>query len=629
VGYGGPEGGCLLRRGWFWRVAMSLHQNAVRMVFYTALLSIASRTAARALTAEELDARDWHVKRIGIEGNQTFSDSTLRAEIATQARPWYTPWRSRPIFDPLTLGQDLERLKRFYESRGFFEARVVYDIEAEDVGREDLLTITFWIEEKEPSSVAGVEVGVHAPEELPLPEQLAVRTGQRFSEEAYQKSETELKEFFLERGYAHVEVKRSAKVDLAAHRVDVRYIVTPGPETVFGDAAIEGTKDVDPEVIREDLEWQRGERFELSKIKDSRENLLKTDLFASARIGWETTGTPWAVPMLVQVGEKPPREIKIGVGYATDEKVRAQFRWNHHNFFGGGREMQIGLKYSAINAEFQSQFTQPHFLTQHTSGVLEFRQDRDEEDNYVLYASRLHPRLEHRFSKSLSGSLGYRIEADKLDTVDQKTVEALGTVKRELILSGPSLALVWNTTENPFDPHQGGIVSLTGDVAGLGGDFRFWKAAIEGKKYTALPWETVLANRLQLAFADSIGAIENLPIFERLYAGGQKSVRGYGRRRLGPRSAKNDPIGGLSSVEGSVELRHAVWDALGGALFVDFGQVSTRRLDPPLNDLKLGTGFALSYMTPVGPLRLDVGFPLERPAGDPFFQVYFSIGQFF
>ncbi|MGH7898883.1 MAG: outer membrane protein assembly factor BamA [Candidatus Binatia bacterium] len=608
---------------------MGLHRNALGVCVYAFLVSVAWRSPARALTVEELDAREWHVKAVYIEGNQTFSDSTLRAEILTQVRPWYTPWRSRPVFDPVTFGQDLERLKRFYESRGFFDPRVVYHIEAEDVGGEDLLMITFWIEEKEPSTVSRVDVGVRAPEELPLRETLSIKPGQRFSEDDYQKGETELKEFFLEHGYAHVEVKRSARVDAAHHRVDVEYVVTPGPETVFGDTTIEGTKDVDPEIIREDLEWKTAERFELGKIKDSRENLLKTELFASSRIGWETTGQPWAVPMLVQVGEKPPREIKIGVGYATDEKYRAQLRWNHHNFFGGGRQMAVTLKYSAINASIGAQLTQPHFLSQHTNGVLEFRQDRDDEDNYVLYASRLHPRLEHRFSKSLSGSLGYRIEADKLDTVDDATVAALGSVKRELILSGPSLALVWNTTENPFDPHEGGVVSLTGDVAGLGGDFRFWKAGVEGKKYTALPWEIVLANRLQLTFADAMGAEENLPLFERLYAGGQKSVRGFGRRRLGPRSANNDPIGGLSAVEGAVEVRRAIWDALGGALFLDFGQVSTERLDPPIDDLELGYGFALSYMTPVGPLRVDVGFPVERPSGDAFFQVYFSIGQFF
>ncbi len=291
--------------------------------------------------------------------------------------------------------------------------------------------------------------------------------------------------------------------------------------------------------------------------------------------------------------------------------------------------MKVNVKYSAINASVQALFAQPHFLTQHTKGIVEFRQDRDEEDNYVLYGSRLRPRLEHRFSKTLSASLGYRLEADKLSEVDDATVEAIGAVKKDLLLFGPVVALVWNTVENPLDPRDGGVLSFDGEVGGTGGDFRFTKGSVEAKKYTELPGEVVLANRLKIAFADSIGAIENLPLFERLYAGGQGSVRGFGRRRLGPRSSENDPIGGLSLLEGSLELRRAIWEGVGGAVFFDFGQVSTRRLRPPVDDLKGGTGIGLSYATAVGPIRIDVAFPLEQPPGDSAFQVYFSIGQFF
>lgn len=605
---------------------MGLRRNTLRFVAYATVLSIVAHTPAQALPVEGLDSREWHVKRIHIEGNESFGDSVLSAEFATLVRPWYTPWRSRPVFDPVAFDHDLARLRRFYEAHGFFDARVVYDIEAEDVGGADLLTLTFWIEENQPSTVAVLDFETPGP--FSLPPSLPLRTGERFDEDAYQKSEGVLKRFFLENGYAHVTVERSATVDAAAHRVSVRYRIAPGPLTVFGETAIEGTRDVDPEVVRQDLEWNSGGRFQLTKIEDSRENLMKTDLFSSARIGWQTTGEQTPVPMLVKVDEKPPHEIKVGVGFATDEKYRVQLRWANHDFFGGGREMMVGVKYSAIDAAFLAKFTQPHFLSQHTSGVLEFRQDRDDEDNYVLYASQLHPRLEHRFSKTLSGALGYRIEADKFTDVDPATVSAIGSVRDQLTLFGPTLGMEWNTTENPLDPHRGGVLTANTELAGAG-DFQFWKARIEGRKYTEVGWDTVLANRLQFAFADALGPIEDLPLSERLYAGGEGSVRGYGRRRLGPRSTANDPIGGLSSIEGSFELRHAITGALGGALFFDFGQVTTRRFDVPVDDLRHGVGFGVSYMTPVGPLRLDIGFPVERPSGDSPVALYFSIGQFF
>jgi outer membrane translocation and assembly module TamA len=107
-------------------------------------------------------------------------------------------------------------------------------------------------------------------------------------------------------------------------------------------------------------------------------------------------------------------------------------------------------------------------------------------------------------------------------------------------------------------------------------------------------------------------------------------VRGYGRRRLGPLSPeKEDPVGGRSLFEGSIELRRRIWRDLGGAIFLDFGQVSLDAFDPPITDVKFAAGPGLTYETPIGPLRLDVGFPFDPPPGDASWQLHFSIGQFF
>jgi outer membrane protein assembly factor BamA len=332
------------RRGAGRPVAMGIRRCALAAAVCAAAVLHTFAPSVLALQMEQLDTRDWHVVSVDVEGNQAFSDYTLRAEILTHSRPWYTLWQPRPIFDPGTLEQDLLRLRRFYEARGYFDAKVLYDIEASDLGAGDFLAITFWIEEGEPSTVGSVDVGVHGPENLVLPESLSVKTGDRFDEEAYQKADADLKEFFLEKGYAHVEVKREADVDAAAHRVRVHYTLTPGPETYFGDVHVEGADGVGSDIVLEDLEWKRGERFSIAKIKESREQLLKTHLFQSVRIGWDSNGQPIEVPILVQVGEKDYREAKLGVGYATDEKYRVQARWDNWNFFGGGRQMSLALK---------------------------------------------------------------------------------------------------------------------------------------------------------------------------------------------------------------------------------------------------------------------------------------------
>ena len=607
---------------------MLRRERAARALLLGALALSAPRAAAS--TIEELDAREWHVRALELNGNQAFWKSTLAAEVETQPRPWYTPWRSHPVFDPQTFQTDLERLRRFYESRGYFEARVVYDLEAEAIGQGDLLNVRIWIQEGEFVRVGTVEAGVKSPEPLPLPDELPIRSQDQFTEDSYQAGARTLKEFFLKRGYAHVQVNRSAKVDLQRHIVDVSYVIDPGPECVFDGSEVSGTKDVNPRIVLREREWHDGDRFSLDDVQDTRDNLLKLDLFRAVDIGWETQDKAWQVPMLLKVEEKPPREIRLSVGYATDEHFRAQLRWQNNNFFGDGRQMGVTLKYSSITTSLDALFVQPHFLVPHMRGVVELAQDRDTEDNYDLDASRLNPRLEPRITRHLSAYFGIRAERDKLTNIDQATLDAFGgDVKSGVFLFGPSLGLRWNSTDDPLNPKKGSAATLGFDEAGLAGDYDFYKIIGEVKKYQSLTRDTVLAGRVKLGFAEAIGAERNLPLFERLYAGGEKSVRGYGRRRLGPRSAANDPIGGRSLIEGSLEVRHPILGPLGGAIFLDAGQVSLKKYDPPVGDLKFGTGFAITYTTPVGPLRFDIGFPFQRPSGDASWQLYFSIGQFY
>ena len=163
----------------------------------------------------------------------------------------------------------------------------------------------------------------------------------------------------------------------------------------------------------------------------------------------------------------------------------------------------------------------------------------------------------------------------------------------------------------------------------LGGDFNFLKLLWEARHYREIYSRTVLAGRLKLGVADPTGHNDEVPLFERFYAGGANSVRGYGRHRLGPLSTSDDPVGGRSVIEGALELRYRFSDQIGGAVFLDFGQVSLHSFSVPVDDLRFALGFGVLYATPVGPLRLDLGFPLDPPHGDQPWQVHFSIGQFF
>ena len=588
-----------------------------------------------AITLDALDYnREWRVEKINLLGNKLITGDDLRAELLTKERPWYLFWGERPTFDPVTFESDLERLRRYYEARGYYDIAIDHDIAVDE--DNDRVTLEIRIKETQPVIISAVDVAVVGdltPSERPaLPETLPVKSGGVFRESDYQLAEERLRDVFLRGGFAYVETTRKAEVDIEERKVKIGYTIAPGPTTVFGDTEIRGLDRVDRSLIERELAYRSGERFSSEKIAATRAKILSLDLFSSVTIGpAPTSGKPTAVPIAVEVMEKPYREIRIGVGYNTEEEFRGQLQWRHLNWFGGGRQVVLQGAYSSIAASATAELIQPHFLTPLTKAVLPFKYEQQKEETFDRNFSRFAPRVDHRFSPTLSGFLGFRAEYDNLFDIAPATERALGDVRKEGGVFGPAMGVVWNTTDSPFDPKKGAILSLLLEQAGViwGGAYRFFKITGEAKRYYEIGWDTVFAARLKLGLGDALGAKDRFPIFERFYAGGANSVRGYGRGRLGPLSASDDPLGGLSLLEGSIELRRPIWKEIGGALFVDFGQLALRPFDAHIFNLNFSAGFGLSYKTPVGPVRLDVGFPFQKPPKDKPWQIHFSIGAFF
>jgi outer membrane protein insertion porin family/translocation and assembly module TamA len=381
-----------------------------------------------------------------------------------------------------------------------------------------------------------------------------------------------------------------------------------------------------------ELTYKPGEPFSATAVEESRKNLLRLDLFSSVRfLQEESPADPSIIPMRVRVEEKSFREWQAGIGYGTEDELRGQVRWRHNNWLGGGRRLDVQVKASSIIRTVEVSFLQPHALGPRNRFSLTSGPQQVDEPSYLLDATRLQTRFVRDFTRTLNGYLAYRLEYDHLNNVSPATIRALREFQRKGTLSGLSLGLLWNTADDPFNPTQGGVLSFSAEEVGgaFGGDFNFAKFQGEAKGYHLIaPW-TVLAARLKLGFADPFDGSEEVPLFERFYAGGLNSVRGYGRNRLGPLSASDDPVGGRSLIEGSIELRRQLTEKLGGALFLDFGQVSLHTFDVSIDDLKFSMGFGVFYTTPVGPVLLDLGLPFDPPHGDQPWQVHFSIGQFF
>jgi len=597
---------------------------------------------ARAVPLDALDpATEWHLRRLRFEGNAAVSSGDLKSAMATRARLRIAVWEPLPILDPVTLRTDLEHLRRFYESRGYYDARVTADLTLPESGTAVDLVIA--VEEGAPVRVTRVEVTLTGDPLSPADER-AIRTdlplepGDVFTEERYERTAGVLRSFYRNRSYARADVQRRARVDVEQHAVTLAYQVASGPPSVFGDVTITGNKRTDEEVLRRELAFAPGEPFHESLLERTRANLVALNLFRSVRID-EQPGDA-VVNLTITVIEAPQHEVRFGVGYDTEEQVRGIAAWRDYDFFGGARQLGVTARASFLRRDVIADFLQPHWPTAGSRTRLLLLEQQDDEEAYTLTRTRAGPRLEWQPFRTITTFAFYRGEYDSLGNVntaisDSKKLSNLAPPNAWL--SGLGFGFDWNDTDDPIDPRKGFLASAIVEPVGggLGGKISFVRGVGEGRLYQPLGFKFFLATRARIGAASPTDGSKDIPLYERFYAGGIGSVRGYDRHNVGPRVEDvlgyggRDPIGGRSLIEASVEIRRMLTQTLDLAIFADAGQVARNTLTYPLDSLSYGSGIGVRYRTPVGPIRLDLAFPVDPRNGDAPYQIHVGVGQAF
>jgi outer membrane protein assembly complex protein YaeT len=614
----------------------SLHDRAPRyFAVLLFLLALFEASRVRALTVDDLDpAQHWKVGAISFSGNKIFPDSDLQAVMRTKPRAFYTPWKARPQFEPETFTNDLKRLRLFYQVHGYYHLRLTYDLKTEVKGNEHLVYAQLDLTAGQPIRIAKIDVnvdGYYPPAGTAPITKLPMHSGQIFNQHAYQSGQHILRLFFVNAGYARAKATRRAQVDMVKDTALIFYTIHVGSKAYFGKTRLQGNKKVASDTIMRELLYKQGEEYSNQKIDDTRTRLLNLRLFSAVNFSPDLESAAQEIPIDLNVRERPWHDISIGGGYSTQDDFGGQITWNDYNWFGDGRQASVTLRYADINSYASASLRQPYFLGQRNLvGAITAVLQQENEQTFTLYSESVSPQITWNITEQLNSTLGYRLMYANLNSVSPTVIDALHGIRSQGFVSGPTASMVWNTSNDPYSPTRGSIVTLLAEQGGAiwGGDYQYYRATLEDRNYTTIAKNTVLATRLKFGLADSLGSKVNYPLFLRFFPGGEGSVRGYGRWRLGPLSLSNDPLGGLSLFEGSVELRHPIYGKLGGAAFVDLGQTTVQPYKFP-TPIRFGFGPAVMYQTPIGPLRLDLGIPSQAPRGDPWWQIYFSIGNFF
>ncbi|MDB5643745.1 MAG: hypothetical protein JWN07_3062 [Hyphomicrobiales bacterium] len=439
----------------------------------------------------------------------------------------------------------------------------------------------------------------------------------------------------------------SAVVDHRNQAMDVDIPVLPGPVAGIGPVSISGTKDVDPRVVASFVYLEEGEAYSRKKITDARKAIAAIPALGSVRIREsETLDANGNLPLFVDVTERLPRVIGFSARYSTKDGPGVRAYWEHRNLFGGAERLRIegdvtlapridgteirSIKDFTLNdlgARVSASFEKPALggtrndLLIDAYGVRE-RVGDNRFGGYTNRAGGATLAIRHRFTDVFSiqgGVTGERASSSDI----------LGRVDSTLI--GLTAGVRYDSTDNLLDPKSG--VRLTGTVTGyptaFGSTVGFVEAKATGSAYYSLDEDSryVLAGRLGLgtiAGAD----LTDVTSGHRFFAGGGGSVRGYAYRTVSPQFAGNI-IGGRSLFEGSAEARIKITDTIGVVPFVDVGGAFSSSLPDFKEFVAVGAGLGLRYLTPIGPIRLDVATPVNKRDRDRPVAVYVSIGQAF
>jgi outer membrane protein insertion porin family len=592
------------------------------------------------------------LRSLTTQGNGYFSTRRLLKESA--ARPGWNPIPCNPL-NPKLLEEDLARIRILYSDEGFHEASVEQKVslppdvqEAARARAAVVLVITEGIQTRIE------DVMIIGNESVPSKElfnRIRLRSGTPYNKDRVRENADLLRQFYSEKGfmYARISVEEVFSDDRSAVRLTFR--VDEEHQVRIGRILLEGNTFTQEYVIRRELKTQSGDPYNEKKIQLSRHRLLKLGFLRDIRFRpikpLSLDKKENSKDMLLSVRERPPKSLEFGFGYGEFERLRGFIQVSHVNLAGTGRALTLRGEASSKERKSTVSYLEPWLLKLDVDGRVTGLVQTLIRPAYDLTAIGASAGIEKDLTESLKGSFVYQIEFNNFTNVELDE-EDQGRVN--IATLNPSL--IFDSRDDPFDPKSGNLsgIAFRLGAKNLGSQVQLRKATAQSHWFFPLRRWLVLAVSARGGIAEKFGASDAVPPSERFFAGGRTTVRGYDQDELGIvgstiSSETGGPTGGKVVLIGNIELRFSLPAGFGLVLFNDRGNVwfsaaeKVNLQDIKLNELKSTVGAGLRYNTPVGPLRFDVGYKLDRednlcpecsePIEETHYELHFTLGHAF
>lgn len=590
--------------------------------------------------------RPRQVWNLDIEGNEAFSDIIIKDQIATDAFSFWEKLKfwdhSGHELDQLEVKKDVIRIRNYYNRRGFPRVKVGFRIE--DGNKAWKKHVVFTVKEQEPIRISSIDFNFQNSRhrEQVLDDQ-RFRRARRRSEyreqgiyEPIKRGEvvSSYEQTLQNMGFAYARVTVEANIDTVRFSADLTVDLDLGPLTYIDDISVEGDSTVSDRYIIRESGLRTGKQYSLDAIQEAQREIFNHHLFRFATINIPEQNRDSTLDLALQVRENELRTVEASAGFGTDEYLRGRVSWTHRNVAGKGHQFTSMFKASFIEQTINLDYLFPYAFNTKSSFVISPFAQHLLEESYELSRMGITNSLIYRYSRNITGSISYQFTRNT--ELSRQQDKSLPDTTQNYDLSSIQLSGYYNEGFGQRS-QKGWVLQPYAEISGFLGSstFQFQKLSLDVRRYTPITPTTTLATRLQ---GGKIFAAQedSLPNNIRYYVGGTNSVRGWSRYQLGPKRVVTDtvgsgsdadttafseyiPTGGRTFVAFNIEIRQdidALFNNFGLAAFLDGGQVW--RKDPNIESrpLQFSVGGGVRYESPIGPVRLDVGYKINPSDAD-------------
>ena len=589
-----------------------------------------------------------YIKSIDFVGNKNISAGKLRGVMQTKVKSILSLLTDRGILQKDILETDIDRVTAYYHDEGYMDAKVS---SPNTVLKEDGFHISIAVEEGERYKIIDVKLtgDLIAGYEKKIVKQLEIKPKGYFSREKIRHDMDLIKMAYMNEGYARVEIDPRVKRDLETHTADIVFNVDMKGKVRIGQIFITGNTKTRDKVIRREMNIFEGDVFDGKKLEVSLNRLKKLDYFETVEIVPVDTPQKDVMDLNVKVKEKQTGSISVGGGYSSEDGLFATGQIQQKNLFGIGDFISIKAYLGQLASRYMLSYNKPWLFGTPLSGGIDIYDWIRAYQDFTKDSIGFKLRVGYPVGRYTNVTVSYGWEVAKIDNLDtQAQYDPLfrNSETGFQAKSGFGFAFERNTTDHPFLPTKGTYLgaNLEYDSKALGGDYDLFKEEYRAGVYYPLFWKFVGHLRAEVGFESPEGIVAfyrngfpiggirpNYPIFERYFLGGINSLRGWRFGEVGPLDIYGLNYGGDKYAVINTEVLFPLVEKYGvrGVLFFDCGNAFAEGhgIDPSRFREDVGPG--VRWNSPFGPLRIEVGYVLDRREGDKPLEFQFTAGAFF